>query len=225
MNEDRIEMSQSERDRLKVMSLVLEGKRTQVEAGRLLGRTTRQIRRIQRKLEAEGDGAILHKLRGRPSNRRIAPEYRRQVLAAYRGELDGFGPTFAAEKLSERRLPVAVRTLREWLVAEGLWQRHRKRDKHRRRRERRPCFGELVQADGSEHDWLEGRGARMVLLVMIDDATSKTMARFYSAETTEGYMDLLMRYLRRRGRMAAMYVDRDSIFVPRINIPTTPGPR
>jgi transposase InsO family protein len=93
-----------------------------------------------------------------------------------------------------------------------MWERKRRRDKHRSRRDRRECFGELTQADGSEHDWLEGRGPRMVLLVMIDDATSKVVARFYPAETTEGYMDLLRRYLRKHGRMVAMYTDHDSVF-------------
>lgn len=212
MNEDRIEMSQRERDRLQVMSLVLEGKRTQGEAARLLGVTGRQVRRIERRLLTEGDVGVVHKLRGRPSNHRIAAEHRRRVVAAYREELSDFGPTFAAEKLAERGLRVAARTLREWLVAEGLWKPRRRRAKHRRRRERRACFGELVQADGSVHDWLEGRGPELVLLVMIDDATSKTVARFYPSESTEGYMDLLRRYIRKHGRMVAIYADRHSIF-------------
>jgi hypothetical protein len=224
MSGDRIEMSQRERDRLKVMSPVLEGKRTQREAARLLNLTDRQVRRIQRKLQAEGDSAIVHKLRGRPSNRRIDPAHRRKVLAHYRAKLADFGPTFAAEKLAQRGLPVAVRTLREWLVAEGLWQRQRNRDVHRRRRERRACRGELVQADGSHHDWLEGRGPRMVLVVMIDDATSRVMARFYPGETTEAYMDLLGRYLRKHGRMVAMYVDGDSIFRSEDHHPQDPQP-
>jgi len=224
MNEDRIAMSQRERDRLKVMSLVLDGKRTQVEAARLLNLTPRQIRRIGQKLRVNGDAAVIHKLRGRPSNRRIDPEHRQRVIAAYRAELVGFGPTFAAEKLCERGLAVAVRTLGQWLLAEGLWQRQRKREPHRQRRERRPCFGELTQSDGSHHDWLEGRGPRMVLVVMIDDATSRAMARFYPAETTEAYMNLLGRYLRKRGRMKAMYVDRDSIFRAENHDPHDPQP-
>ena len=225
MNKDRIEMSQGERDRLKVMSLVMKKERTQMEAGRLLGLSPRQIRRIQRKLEAQGDVGVVHKLRGRPSNSRIDPEHRQKVIAAYREELMGFGPTFASEKLAQRKLPVTVRTLREWLVAAGLWERQRKRDQHRQRRDRRQCLGELVQADGSHHDWLEGRGPWMVLVVMIDDATSKVMARFYPAETTEAYMDLLGRYLRKRGRMTAMYVDRDSIFRAEDHDPDDPQPR
>jgi hypothetical protein len=224
MNEERIEMSQRERDRLKVMSLVLKKERKQVEAGRLLELSERQVRRIQRRLEAQGDIGVVHRLRGRPSNGRIDLAHRQKVIAAYREGFMGFGPTFASEKLAQMKLPVAVRTLRQWLMADGLWQRQRKRDQHRQRRERRPCLGELVQADGSHHDWLEGRGPWMVLVVMIDDATSRTMARFYPAETTEAYMDLLGRYLRKRGRMTAMYVDRDSIFRAEDHDPYDPQP-
>ena len=212
MNGDRIEMSQRERDRLKVMAPVLEGRRTQPEAARLLKRCVRQVRRIQRRLEAEGDAGVLHRLRGRSSNRAKGDDLRRRVLSRYREQYLGFGPTLAAEKLTAEKLPVSDETLRNWLLTAGLWQRKRRRDAHRQRRDRRECFGELTQADGSEHDWLEGRGPRMVLLVMIDDATSKTVARFYPAETTEGYMDLLKRYLRKHGRMVAMYTDHDSVF-------------
>jgi transposase len=215
MDGDRITMSQRERDRLRMMDPVMKGQRTQREAGRLLGVTERTIRRWQRRLEREGDGGIVHRLRGRASNRQADAAYRRQVVEAYREELSGFGPTFAGEKLAERGLAVAVRTLREWLLAEGLWQQQRKRDRHRSRRARRECFGELVQADGSQHDWLEGRGEGMVLLVMIDDATSKVVARFFPAETTEAYMDLLRRYLRKHGRMVAIYADHDSVFFAR----------
>jgi len=212
MEKDRIEMSQRERDRLKVMASVLSGERTQAEAGRLLKRGVRQVRRLQHRLESEGDRGVIHKLRGRPSNRRKDPELRRAVLEAYRQSYTDFGPTFASEKLAERGLVVPRETLRRWLQAAGLLSRRRKRDKHRSRRPRRACFGELVQADGSHHDWLEGRGPCMVLLVMIDDATSKVVARFYPAETTEGYMDLLERHLRKHGRMVALYTDRHSIF-------------
>lgn len=212
MDEDRIEMSQRERDRLKVMSAVMEGKRTQREAARLMRLDVRQIRRIQRRLEAGGDAAIVHGLRGRPSNRRIAPERRQEVLDAYREDLQGFGPAFAAEKLSERGIEVKARTLRNWLVEEGLRTPRRVQERHRKRRERRECFGELVQADASHHDWLESRGGGLSLVVMIDDATSRVMARFYPGETTCAYMDLLGRYLRQHGRMGALYTDRHSIF-------------
>jgi transposase len=194
------------------MSSVLEGKRTQAEAARLLAVTPRTIRRWKKRLEAEGDAGIIHRLRGRPSNARKSRDLRRQVLRDYAREYEGFGPTLAAEKLTERGLAVAPETLRRWLSDMKLWKPKRRRNRHRSRRRRRECFGELVQADGSIHDWLEGRGERMTLLVMIDDATSKVTARFYRAETTEGYFDLLGRYLRKHGRMAAIYADRNSVF-------------
>ena len=212
MDGDRIEMSQRERDRLRVLALVRYGKRTQTEAARLAGVTDRTIRRWCRRVAAEGDGGIVHKLRGRRSNHAATAEHRAAVLAAYRQDFGGFGPTLAAEKLTSGGLRVTGQTLRLWLIQEGLWQRRRQRERHRRRRERRPCFGELVQADGSHHDWLEGRGPRMTLLVMIDDATSKVVARFYPGETTAAYMDLLGRWLHKHGRMVSLYTDRHSIF-------------
>ena len=212
MSTDRISMSQRERDRLKVMDSVLNGKRTQVEAARLLDRSARQVRRIQRRMESEGDIGVIHRLRGRASNARKDDTLRRQVLRIYTQDYRGFGPTLASEKLTALGLPISAETLRQWLIAMKLWKPKRRRHKHRRRRDRRECFGELVQTDGSIHDWLEGRGRRMTLLVMIDDATSKVVARFHQAETTEGYFKLLKRYLRKHGRMVAIYADRNSIF-------------
>ena len=217
-------MSQRERDRLKVLSLVAQGKRSQVEAARLLRLSTRQTRRLQKRLRVQGDAGLVHKLRGRPSNHRRAGSLRQQVVGIFKAQMADFGALLASEKLQQRGLAVPVGTLRDWLRAEGLLQPKRQRDKHRRRRERRQCFGELVQADGSHHDWLEGRGPRAVLVAMIDDATSKLTARFYPAETTEAYMDLLRRYIRKHGRMVAMYVDRDSIFRAEDHDPHDPRP-
>jgi hypothetical protein len=211
---NRVEMSQRERDVLKVMQPVLDGDRTQVEAARLLQLSTRQVRRIQQKLEAGGDAALVHGLRGQPSNHRHDPILRRQVLRAYRRRYPDFGPTLASEKLAAEGLPVGVETLRRWLVAEGLWEQRRHRDPHRSRRPRRSCFGELVQMDASIHDWLEGRGEEVVLITLIDDATSRVLARFYPAGTVETHMDLLERWLRRHGRPLAIYTDRHSIFEP-----------
>ena len=205
MDGERIAMSQNERDRLKVMASVMDGRRTQAEAARLMKRSVRQVRRIQRRVESEGDCGVIHKLRGRPSNNGEARSVRREVVEIYRRDYSDFGPTLASEKLLDRGYRVCDETLRLWLLSEKLWQ-------PRQRRDRRECFGELVQADGSHHDWLEGRGPRMVLLVMIDDATSRAMARFYPGETTEGYMDLLWRHVRRHGRMVDLYTDKDSIF-------------
>lgn len=211
---NRVEMSQRERDVLKAMQPVLDGKRTQVEAARLLKLSVRQVRRIQRKLERKGDIALVHGLRGQPSNHRHKPDIRQKVLKAYRTRYPDFGPTFACEKLAAEGLSVGVETLRRWLLDEGLWEQRRHRDPHRSRRPRRSCFGELVQMDASIHDWLEGRGEEVVLITMIDDATSRVMARFYPAGTVETHMDLLGRWLRKYGRPLALYTDRHSIFEP-----------
>jgi hypothetical protein len=146
-------------------------------------------------------------------------DQKRRVLELYRSDYGGdYGPTLFSEKLLEQhQIEVCPETLRGWLLSAGLWQRKRKRDKHRRRRERRACFGELVQVDASHHDWLEGRGAtlgpeKLVLCAFIDDATSRLAARFYPAETTDAYFDLLGRYLKQQGKPQALYSDRSGIF-------------
>jgi hypothetical protein len=211
---NRVAMSQRERDVLKVMQPVLEGTRTQAEAARLLKLSTRQVRRIQRKLEGEGDTALVHGLRGQPSNHRHDPAFRKTVLSAYQKRYRDFGPTFACEKLADEGLELGVETLRRWLLESGLWERRRHRDPHRSRRPRRSCFGELVQMDASVHDWLEGRGETIVLITMIDDATGRLLARFYSEGTVKAHMDLLGRWLRKYGRLLALYTDRHSIFEP-----------
>jgi hypothetical protein len=154
----------------------------------------------------------VHGLRGQPSNRQTATSLRTQVLAIYRRKYPDFGPTFASEKLTGDGFHVPPETLRRWLLAAGLWTRRRHRDPHRTRRPRRATFGELVQMDASLHDWLEGRGQTIVLITLIDDATSRQLARFYPAATVETHMDLLERWLRRYGRPRALYTDRHSIF-------------
>jgi hypothetical protein len=151
-------MSRQERDALVVLRGVEKGKYTQVEAGRLLHLGVRQVRRKLVDLRIEGDSSLVHKLRGQPSNHRSKASFKKKVLALYRKKYWDFGPTFACEKLAAEGLPVGVETLRRWLLAEGLWERQRRRDPHRSRRPRRACFGELVQMDASIHDWLEGRG-------------------------------------------------------------------
>ncbi len=210
--EDRITMSQRERDVLKVLQTVVDGKRSQAEAARLLDLTARHVRRLALRLEEEGDQALVHGLRGRLSNRRLDEELRGKVLKTYQKCYADFGPTLASEKLAAQGLQVSVETLRQWLLAEGLWERKRRRDVHRSRRPRRRCFGELIQMDTSLHDWLEGRGEEMVLVALIDDATSRIDAGYYEGETVEAYMDMTERWLRRQGRPWAFYTDRDSVF-------------
>ena len=214
LSEERISMSQPERDVLRVMGPVLAGERTQTEASRLLGKSVRQVRRIQRRLEADGDVGVIHRLRGRRSNHKSEASFRKRVIAVYKSDYSDFGPTLAAEKLAERELLVSSETLRRWLLEAGLWTRKRRRDKHRSRRPRRECFGEMLQADGSEHAWTEGRGETLELLVLIDDATNWIEARFYPGERLVSYFDLLGRWLKVHGRPCAFYADRSTIFQP-----------
>ena len=212
MEKDRISMSQRERDVLKAMTLVVSGKRTQPEAAGLIGRSVRQVGRILTRLRAEGDSGVIHKLRGRPSNNRTDASVRMRAMKLCRTSYAGFGPTLANEKLLEEGIDVSVETLRGWMLAAGLWQQKRHREKHRQRRPRRACFGEMTQADASEHDWLEGRGPILTLVGMIDDATDRVVLRFYESETTTAYMDVLGRWIRKFGRPVSWYCDRHGIF-------------
>jgi transposase-like protein len=138
--------------------------------------------------------------------------FREQVLKRYEQRYPDFGPTLASEYLAKEGLVVDHETLRRWLLGAGLWKKKRKRQKHRQHRERRAHRGELIQMDGSHHDWFEGRRGRAVLMVMIDDATNRTCARFYEAEDTRAAMDIFGRYARCYGLPQALYVDHDSIY-------------
>ena len=210
-----IEMSQRDRDRLVVIRSVIDGQRSQVEAAVHLGLSTRQVRRLQRRVLLEQDRGVIHRLRGRRSNNATDAQVKEKTLSLYTSDFGGdYGPTLFSEKLSQQhRLALCPETLRRWLLEAGLWQRKRRRNPHRRRRERRSCLGELVQIDASHHPWLEERSVQpVVLLAFIDDATSRLYARFYGAETTEAYFDLLGRYVTRFGRPVALYSDQASIF-------------
>jgi transposase len=209
-----LRMSRKERDRLKVMAALAQRRMRQKEASRLLRLSERQARRILARYRAEGDAGLVHRGRGRPSNRRLPEALRRRVMGRVVRQYRDFGPTLAAEKLQEREgLVVSRETLRGWMIAEGIWKPRRPRREVHLWRPRRPCFGELVQMDTSEHAWFEGRGqAEPVLVSMIDDATGRQRKRFFPADTTEANLDLLGRWVRRWGRPMAIYADRDSIF-------------
>jgi hypothetical protein len=171
------------------------------------------VKRAYARYREEGDWGLVHRLRGRPSNRGSDPALRERVLALYRERYSDFGPTLASEYLqAERQVVVGVETLRQWLKGAGLWQARRKRGKHRHWRERKAHAGELVQMDGSHHDWFEGRRPKASLMVMIDDATNWTYARFFESETTAAAMTAFGRYVQFRGLPQALYVDHDSIY-------------
>ena len=210
-----LRMSSKERERLKVMAALSEGRLTQVAGGRLLRLSERQVRRIVKRYGRHGDAGLVHRSRGRRSNRKTPEKVRRKALSCIRRDYRDFGPTLAAEKLQERDgLTVSCETVRQWMMAEGLWQGRPRRVTHRQWRQRRQCFGELVQLDASPHTWFEGRAeAEPILLTLIDDATGRRMQRFYEAEGTAPTMDLLARWLRKYGRMLAVYGDKAGYLV------------
>jgi len=205
-------LSVRERKRLELLSRVKEGLLKLVQAAGLCGLSYRQIKRVWRRYQEQGDAGLIHRGRGRASNRRLDVAFREQVLKRYEQRYPDFGPTLASEYLAKEGLVVDHETLRRWLLGAGLWKKKRKRQKHRQHRERRAHRGELIQMDGSHHDWFEGRRGRAVLMVMIDDATNRTCARFYEAEDTRAAMDIFGRYARCYGLPQALYVDHDSIY-------------
>jgi hypothetical protein len=173
----------------------------------------RQSKRIWKRYRADGDAGLVHRLRGQPGARRKPPELREQALARYAEErYADFGPTLMAEHLLKENLVVDHETLRRWRLAEGKHTVRRRKQKHRQWRERKPSFGAMVQLDGSHHDWLEGRGPKCVLMVMVDDATNRMRARFFQEETTRASYDVLEGWVRKHGLMGSLYVDRDSIY-------------
>lgn len=207
-----LRMSVKERRRLELFGKVKRKEMKLRKAAELLGLGYRQAKRSYARYLESGDGGLVHRLRGRPSNRRGDERRRDAILARYRERYVDFGPTLAAEYLAKDGLEVSVATLRRWLVTEKLWQPGRRGSAHRSWRPRRSMFGELVQMDGSHHDWFEGRRAWAVLMVMIDDATNRIEAQFFESESTESAMTVVRHYVNKRGLPRALYVDRDSIF-------------
>jgi len=194
-------MSQEERDRLHWLKLARDGKITQQQAAERMRVTSRWVRKLLRKLKRKGDRAVVHGLRNRPSNQRIAEAVRRRATELVRTEYRDFGPTLAAEYLSESHaIQVSKETLRKWMIEAKLWRPKRaKITEVHVWRPRRECFGELVQWDTSEHGWLEGRGAKLYLVAMIDDASSRALARFVEHDTAAENMRLLWGWLERFG--------------------------
>lgn len=224
MTTGSITMSRREVDRLGVVQAVCARRLRQCEAAQQLGLSVRQVKRLCRRHREQGAAGLVSRHRGKRPNNAIADSVRDEVLALLRARYPDFGPTLAHEKLTETHgYTFSVETVRQWMQAHGLWTaKARRKTRIHPSRPRRPCRGELVQIDGSPHDWLEGRGPYCTLLVFIDDATSELLAlRFFPAETTEAYMTLLAEYLQQHGRPVAFYSDRHSIF--RVNHPEHEG--
>lgn len=218
---DNLLMSAKELNRLEVMQKLSEKRMSQKEAGRILHLSVRQIKRLQRVYHQKGAAGLVSKHRGRKSNNRLAEDVQKQALSLLKTKYKGFGPTLAHEKLVEReKLRLSDESVRKLMIAENLWKpRKAKKVVVHQLRERRACFGELIQIDGSPHDWFEGRAARCVLLVFIDDATGKLVQlRFVESESFFSYCQAAEGYFRHSGKPVAFYSDRHGIF--RVNVPS-----
>lgn len=210
---DIVMVKQKELRRLHVIHKAIEGVITQAEAARIAGLSERQIRRIVERIRQEGDKGIVHKSRGKQSNRRKPQKLKDRIIELYRQKYEGFGPTFTAEKLSEiDEIHLSDETIRKWLIEAGLWEKNRKHRTHRQRRQRKGYCGEMVQMDGSHHKWFEDRGAECVLMAYIDDATNKVYFRFYEYEGTIPAMDSFKRYIKKYGIPMSIYFDRHTTY-------------
>ncbi len=209
-----INMSQKEIKRVAVLERVKRGTLRLVDAADCMLVSYRQAKRIWANFKGHGAKGLLHKSRGRPSNRAMSEDFRLHVLDLYKEKYYGFGPTFASEKLEEEdRIKINDETLRLWLIEESLWSRHRERKKHRRWRERRHHFGELLQMDGSSHRWFPKIKRDYCLLSIVDDATGITLSRFDYEETTGLAMRTLWEWIKLYGIPRAIYVDQKNSYV------------
>lgn len=210
---DIIMARQKDLKRLHVIHKAIEGAITQAEAARIAGLSERQVRRIVERIRQEGDRGIVHKSRGRESNRRKPQKLKDRLIEIYRQKYEGFGPTLTAEKLAEiDEIHLSDETIRKWLIEAGLWEKKRKHRTHRQWRQRKQHSGEMVQMDGSHHKWFEDRGAECVLMAYIDDATNKVYFRFYEYEGTIPAMDSFQRYIRKYGIPISIYFDRHTTY-------------
>ncbi len=217
-----LEMSTKELSRLEVMQRVAKKQMSQKEAGRILDLSTRQIKRLLKAYREQGAAGLVSKHRGRKANNRLAEDVKRKALNLLKTKYQGFGPTLAHEKLVEKeKLQLSDESVRQLMIAEGLWKpRKAKKTTVHQLRERRACFGELVQIDGSPHDWFEGRAEPCVLLVFIDDATGRLVQLlFVESESFFSYCQAAEGYFRQSGKPVAFYSDKNSIF--RVNVPST----
>jgi len=210
---DIIVMRQKDLKRLHIIHKVIEGGLTQAQAAEIISLSERQIRRIVKRINEQGDSGIQHRLRGRDPHNKIPKKLVDRFVELYRKKYKGFGPTFTSEKLCENDgITVSKETVRKSLITAGEWQKQKKRKTHRQWRPRKEHCGEMLQMDGSVHDWFEGRGPKCVLMAYIDDATSKVYGRFYEYEGTIPAMDSFRRYIREYGIPMSIYFDRHTTY-------------
>ncbi|MBU1613613.1 ISNCY family transposase [Patescibacteria group bacterium] len=214
MRKDIITMSKRELRRLPVIHKVMEKRLTQVKAAEMLDLCDRQIRRIIGKIKADGDPAIIHGNRGKESPFKLSERHEEKIMGIVEKRYYDFGPTFAAEKLLEcEKIKISKEKLRQLMISHEIdYPRRKKKGKIHQWRERKHCRGEMIQMDGSNHNWLEGRGPKLVLMGYIDDASSTVFGRFYGYEGTFPAMDSFKRYLSIYGIPFSFYVDRHSTY-------------
>ncbi len=208
-------MSKTELERLEALQHIEQKRLTVTRAADLLSLSRSQVHRLLVRYRSDGVSGIQSQKRGRPSNRKYSPAFRAYALEIIRSNYHDFGPTLAAEKLVElHEINVSKETVRKWMIEAGLWESRVERKKRvHQPRNRRECFGELIQIDGSLHWWFEDRGPRCSLLVFIDDATSKLVQlRFAPSESTFDYFHAAKAYLNEYGKPLAFYSDKHSIF-------------
>ena len=211
---DLVEMSKGELERYTVIRKLEACLINQQQAAMALNLSVRQIRRLLKHYQSFGAAGLISRQRGRPSNRAIAADHKSHILELVRTYYADFGPTLACEYLKrEHECTISVETLRQWMMAQGLWKAKAKRVRRHHSRDRRPRRGELIQIDGSTHDWFEGRSSKCTLIAFIDDASSHVMVmKFFEAETTAAYLELLNQYVTRYGKPLSLYSDRHGIF-------------
>lgn len=211
---EQLTMSNREIDKLKVIQNTIDGKLTWPQAADILSLSERQVGRLCARVREEGNGGVIHGLKGLPSNNKLPEAMIEEAIGLIKQHYYDFGPTLANEHLfDDHNILVSTNTLRKAMIMAELYKPKAHKPKHRDWRERRSCVGMLVQLDGSEHDWFEGRGPKCALLVFIDDATSRILyARFITVEDTVNLMRCTKEYLKINGRPVAIYVDKDSIY-------------
>lgn len=207
-------MSAKERERMKVFELVIQKHLKLIEASKILSISYRQTKRIIKRYKEEGEKGLIHKNRGRLSNRKFNKESLFKILELYRTKYMGFGPTLASEKLSLKDgIKIDHETLRRVLIKEGLWEKNSRRQKHRRRGERKYHFGEMIQMDGSHHKWFGDEGGKKCLINMVDDATNTTLSIMDEEETTKSAMFLLWEWVKKYGIPFSLYCDRKNVYI------------
>lgn len=208
-----LRMSGKERDRLRILELVKQKYLSLKQASLRIGISYRQMKRIYKRFKEEGEKGLIHRSRGQASSRKTTEKTKRDIVNTYKETYVGFGPTLAVEKLNKEGYKISKESLRQWLIEEGLWQRKRRRAEHRQRRERKKHFGDMVQLDGSHHEWFGKGYGKSCLMNMVDDATGTTLSIMREEETKEAAMRVLWSWIIRYGIPLSIYCDRKNVYV------------